>query len=162
MAVAMAAMVPPAPAAFLYVPPGGSVEAPAHGAPAGADIGSTAAERTAVRTVAPGLGENADAVATELSGTAARAAGTWQVRAGETLRDVMDRWAGRAGTDVLFLTDRRYRLHEARTFRGPFAEATQALLTALSHLPHAPVGERRSGGRTLAILHRTWAAGEAR
>ena len=77
----------------------------------------------------------------------------WQVRPGEMLRDVLARWGRDAGIEVLFLTDRRYRLHEGRRFHGSFGEASQALLSALSHLRHPPVGEMRAGG-TLAVLHR--------
>ena len=83
------------------------------------------------------------------------AAGPWQVHPGEMLREVLDRWGGRAGVGILFLTDRRYRLLEGRSFGGSFEESTQALLSALSHLPHRPVGEPRGAGRTLAVLHGT-------
>ena len=83
------------------------------------------------------------------------------------LRDALDRWGGRAGVEILFLTDRRYRLLEGRSFAGSFEEATQALFSALSHLPHRPVGERKGAGRTLAVLHgarpnRVPPAGDAR
>ena len=78
----------------------------------------------------------------------------WHVHPDETLRRVLGRWGGRAGVEVLFLTDRRYRLHEARTFSGSFTEATEALFAALSHLPHPPVGELKRNGRALAVLHR--------
>ena len=84
----------------------------------------------------------------------------WRVHSGETLREVLGRWGGRAGIEILFLTDRRYRLHEGRTFAGPFPKAADALLAHLSHLPHPPVGERRSDGRTLAVLHRSRPAGD--
>ena len=80
-------------------------------------------------------------------------AGLWHVRSGEMLRDAMSRWGGRAGVQILFLTDRRYRLHEGRTFGGAFDEAAEALFAALSHLPHPPVGETRQDGRTLMVLH---------
>ena len=80
--------------------------------------------------------------------------GIWQVRAGEMLRETLGRWGERAEIEVLFLTDRRYRLHEGRLFHGSFGEASQALFAALSHLPHPPVGETRPDGRTLAVLHR--------
>jgi len=80
-------------------------------------------------------------------------AGLWHVRSGEMLRDAMSRWGGRAGVEVLFLTDRRYRLHEGRTFAGAFEAAAETLFGALSHLPHPPVGEMRQDGRTYAVLH---------
>ena len=86
----------------------------------------------------------------------------WQVHSGEMLREVLGRWAGHAGIEVLFLTDRRYRLNEGRAFHGTFGEAMQALFSALSHLPHPPAGELRSDGRTLAVLHRARSAGEGR
>ncbi|MDE0050796.1 MAG: TcpQ domain-containing protein [Rhodospirillales bacterium] len=78
----------------------------------------------------------------------------WHVHSGEMLRDVMSRWGGRAGVEVVFLTDRRYRLHEGRTFAGAFEAAAETLFAALSHLPHPPVGAKRWGGRTYAVLHR--------
>ena len=77
----------------------------------------------------------------------------WHVHPGEMLREALDRWGGRADVRILFLTDRRYRLLEGRSFAGSFEEAAQALFDALSHLPHRPVGERKGGGRTLAVLH---------
>ena len=80
-------------------------------------------------------------------------ASLWHVRSGEMLRDVMSRWSGRAGVEVVFLTDRRYRLHEGRTFAGAFETAAEALFIALSHLHHPPVGEMRQDGRTYAVLH---------
>ena len=94
--------------------------------------------------------------------TEAHTTGLWSIRANETLRGVMDRWGGRAGVEVVFLTDRHYRLHEARAFEGSFADATQALLAALSQMPHAPVGEMRPDERTLAVLHRTRSSGDGR
>ncbi|MCY4501206.1 MAG: TcpQ domain-containing protein [Alphaproteobacteria bacterium] len=124
-------------AGFLYVP---QAETPA--AAVGA-VGPEAAEAAH---------ERSRSRATERSGTPV--AGFWQVGPGETLRDVLGRWGGRAGIEVLFLTDRHYRLHEGRRLNGSFGEASQALFAALSHLPHPPVGEMRAGGGTLAVLHR--------
>ena len=179
MAVAMALAVPCASAAFLYLPPEEESRNTTHVARAGSDIGSTVAGRPAGRAVeaAPvNRGGSATAPPLQLAVTtgdensvdpttgAARAAaqenGLWHVRADETLREILRRWGGRAGVEVLFLTDRRYRLHEARVFEGSFADATEALVAALSHLPHAPVGELRPDGRTLTILHRMRMVGE--
>ena len=75
------------------------------------------------------------------------------------LRGVLSRWGARGGVEVLFLTDRRYRLHEARVFEGSFAAAAHSLFASLTHLPHAPVGEPRPDGRTLAVLHRAHPVG---
>ena len=83
----------------------------------------------------------------------------WRIRSGETLRGVLSRWGARGGVEVLFLTDRRYRLHEARVFEGSFAAAAHSLFASLTHLPHAPVGEARPDGRTLAVLHRAHPVG---
>ena len=47
----------------------------------------------------------------------------WRVKAEETLEAALKRWGARAGVDVLWLTDRRYLLHEERTFRGTWIEA---------------------------------------
>ncbi len=89
-----------------------------------------------------------------------RESGLWHVRKGEMLSDVLEHWGSRAGVDIVWLTDRRWRLDEGRTFDGRFAEAVRALLFALSHLPHAPVGELSGDGRSLAVLHRLPGAGE--
>ena len=177
MVGAMALAVPCASAAFLYLPPD---ETSRDAVPAaGSDIGSTAA-RQSERWTAEGGASNQEgsesvsplqvqvttadarpgAPANGAAEAAAHGTGLWRLSADETLRGVLDRWAGRAGVEVLFLTDRRYRLHEARRFEGSFAEAAQALLAALAHLPHAPAGELRTGGRTLAVLHRARPAGE--
>ena len=84
-----------------------------------------------------------------------RGVASWRVGAEETLRTVLQRWSERAGVEVLWLTDRRYRLHEARVFRGGFEEAVGALFFSLSHLPHAPVGEIRGDeGGVLSVMHR--------
>ena len=132
-AVAMMAAIPTASAEFRYVPP---------------DRLPTAAVEPVPDVAAPPPGEPAHA--------------GWQAHMGETLRETLDRWGARAGVDVLFLTDRRYRLNENRTFEGGFAEAAQALFAALAHLPRPPVGELSGNGRTLTVLHRVRSLGEAR
>ena len=174
MAVTVAAMTSPAGADFLYVPPresaapaeSGTAHVPAvheaateKNARGSDEAGGEPAEaathtdridahrrETLLRVAAP---RYADAEPLERSGSA----GLWQVRAGEMLREALDRWGDRAGVEVLFLTDRRYRLHEGRAFEGSFDEAARTLFSALSHLPHAPVGELRPDGRTLAVMH---------
>ena len=79
---------------------------------------------------------------------------SWRIGSEETLREVLERWSLRAGVDVLWLTDRRYRLHEARAFGGSFEEAVGALFFSLSHLPHAPVAELAGDGGVLSVMHR--------
>ena len=86
--------------------------------------------------------------------SADRGHGVWRVEAGDTLRDVLERWGTRAGVEVLFLTDRRYRLHRGQAFEGAFIDAVRALFFALSHLPHPPAGEFTADGRSLAVTHR--------
>ena len=76
-----------------------------------------------------------------------RGHGVWRVEAGDTLRAVLERWGTRAGVEVLFLTDRRYRLHRGQAFEGAFIDAVRALFFALSHLPHPPAGEFTAGGK---------------
>lgn len=132
-AVAMMAAIPTASAEFRYVPP---------------DRPSPAVVEPVPDVAAPPPGEPAHA--------------GWRVHVGETLRAALNRWGARAGIDVLFLTDRRYRLNENRTFEGGFAEAAQALFAALAHLPRPPVGELSGDGRTLTVLHRVRSLGEAR
>lgn len=78
----------------------------------------------------------------------------WRVARGEMLRAILERWGSRGGVDMVWLTDRRWRIDSDHAFTGTFSEAVAALLFALSHLPHAPVGELSGDGRSLAILHR--------
>ena len=84
----------------------------------------------------------------------------WRVRGGETLRVALSRWGARAGADVTFLTDRRYRLDTEAAFEGAFPDAVEALLQGLSHLPHPPEGSFSADGRSLAVTHRARHAGE--
>ena len=74
--------------------------------------------------------------------------------AGELLEDILERWGEAASIDIVWLTDRRWRIDQAATFRGEFADATRGLLFGLSHLSHAPVAQFAASGRTLAIVHR--------
>jgi len=131
--IAMVAAIPTATAEFRYVPP---------------DRPPTAAVEPVPDVAAPPPGEPAHA--------------GWRVHVGETLRETLDRWGARAGIDVLFLTDRRYRLGEARTFEGGFDGAAKALFAALAHLPRPPVGELSGDGRRLTVLHRAPNAGGER
>ncbi|MCY4500204.1 MAG: TcpQ domain-containing protein [Alphaproteobacteria bacterium] len=78
----------------------------------------------------------------------------WRVAAGEMLRTILDRWGSKGVVDIVWLTDRRWRVDENHVFTGTFSEAVAALLFALSHLPHAPAGELSGDGRSLVILHR--------
>ncbi len=79
---------------------------------------------------------------------------TWSIAAGELLGDILERWGEKADVDIVWLTDRRWRIDQAATFRGDFADAARALLFGLSHLSHAPVAQFAASGRTLAIVHR--------
>ena len=130
---AMGAAIPTASAEFRYVPP---------------DRPPAAAVEPLPDIAAPPPGESAHA--------------GWQVHAGETLRATLDRWGARAGVDVLFLTDRRYRLGGNRTFEGGFAAAAQGLFAALAHLPRPPVGELSNNERTLTVLHQAPNMGDER
>lgn len=78
----------------------------------------------------------------------------WSVAAGELLEDVLARWGEEASINIVWLTDRRWRIDQPATFRGEFADATRGLLFGLSHLSHAPVAQFAASGRTLAIVHR--------
>ena len=137
MAICATVAPPAAQAGFLYVPQ--HETAPRTFEAAGSEAAEPADEGARGRTLERSGGEGA---------------GLWNVQPGEMLRDALSRWGGNAGVEVLFLTDRRYRLHEGRAFPGSFAEAAQGLFSALSHLPHPPVGEMRADGRTYAVLHR--------
>lgn len=79
---------------------------------------------------------------------------TWSVVPGEHLAEVLGRWGDDAGVDIVWLTDRRWRIDQGATFRGRFEDAARALLFGLSHLSHAPVAQFAPSGRTLAIVHR--------
>ena len=68
---------------------------------------------------------------------------------------MLARWGAHAGVEVLFLTDRRYRLDGAAAFEGGFMDAVQDLFRGLSHLPHAPAAARSEGGTTLVVTHRS-------
>ena len=67
---------------------------------------------------------------------------------------MLTRWGARAGVEVLFLTDRGWRLDGTAAFEGGFMDAVQALFRGLAHLPHAPVAARSEGGTTLVVTHR--------
>ena len=90
---------------------------------------------------------------TRVSGTSVSGTSVWGVREGEMLRAALARWGARAGVEILFLTDRRYRLEAAADFEGGFMDAVQALLRGLSHLPHPPVAARAEGA-ALVVRHR--------
>jgi len=89
-----------------------------------------------------------------VDGTSVSDTSVWRVHEGEMLRAALARWAARAGMDVVFLTDRRYRLDGKAAFEGRFANAVQALFRSLSHLPHPPVAARSEGGTALVVRHR--------
>ena len=78
----------------------------------------------------------------------------WRVIAGESLEAALVRWSARTGVDVVWLTDRQYTLHEARTFRGTWSEAIGALMQALSGLETAPAARLDAGQMSLAVRHR--------
>ena len=95
MAFWMAVAIPVTHAGFLYVP---QAETPAAAVEA---VGSSDVE---------GAHKRLRGQALERSGEPGP--DRWHVHPGEMLRDVLARWGGDAGVEVMFLTDRRYRLHE--------------------------------------------------
>ena len=145
LAIALFALsAAPAAAGFRYVPPAETGAVPAEAiakSPGAADIGPPPGPGTAVF--------GTSVLDPRVSGTS-----VWRVREGEMLRAVLARWAERAGTDVVFLTDRRYRLDGDAAFEGGFADAVQALFRSLSHLPHPPLAARSEGGTALVVRHR--------
>ena len=170
LAIALFALsAAPAAAGFRYVPPAETGAVPAEAiakSPGAADIGAPPGPGPAVSdtsVLGPKISDpsvsgtsvsgprSAD---TSVSGASVLDPRVWRVREGEMLRVVLARWAERAGTDVVFLTDRRYRLDGNAAFEGGFADAVQALFRSLSHLPHAPVAARSEGGTTLVVRHR--------
>ena len=81
-------------------------------------------------------------------------ASDWRVWAEETLRSVMSRWGARAGVEVVWRTDRHYRVHDGRVFRGrTFEEAVSLLFVALGDVPDAPAGRLSADGSGLAVKH---------
>lgn len=91
--------------------------------------------------------------------TVGRGVADWSVAQDETLRDALMRWSAMVGVELVWLTDRTYRVHETRRFRGTFAEAVSKLARSLSGLERAPEAAIAAGGRTLTVRHRP--AGEA-
>ncbi len=86
--------------------------------------------------------------------TARAGASDWRVWAEETLRSVMSRWGARAGVEVVWRTDRHYRVHEGRVFRGrTFEEAAQLLFAALGDVVDAPAGRIAADGSSIAMKH---------
>ena len=150
LAIALFALsAAPAAAGFRYVPPVEAAAEPAEAiakSPGAADIGPPPGPGTAVSGTSV---SGASVLDPRVSGTS-----VWRVREGEMLRAVLARWAERAGTDVVFLTDRRYRLDGDAAFEGGFVDAVQALFRSLSHLPHAPLAARSEGGTALVVRHR--------
>ena len=148
----LAASAAPASAGFRYVPPVETEAAQAAvGAAEPAAKGSGEAGAPCGTPATPG----ADAVHQNLQPHPDPGTSVWRVHAGEMLRGVLARWGARSGTEVVFLTDRRYRLEGAAGFEGGFADALQALFQALSHLPHPPAAARSEGGTTLVVTHRS-------
>ena len=162
--VLLAASAAPAAAGFRYVPPAETGAAPAEAIAkslGAADIGTPPGPGPAVSdtsVLGPKISDpsvsDTSVLDPRVSGTSVSGASVWRVREGEMLRAVLARWAERAGTDVVFLTDRRYRLEGNAAFDGEFADAVQALFRSLSHLPHPPLAARSEGGTTLVVRHR--------
>ena len=151
----LTAWAAPASAGFRYVPPArvspAEVEAGAEPAAKGVGVGAREIEPR------PGTGPGVSGTSvpgTSVAGTSVSGTSVWRVHAGEMLREALARWGARAGTDVVFLTDRRYRLEGDAAFQGGFADAAQALFEALSHLPHPPEGALSADGTSLAVTHR--------
>ena len=86
----------------------------------------------------------------------------WSVGQGETLREALARWSAMVGVELVWLTDRTYRLHETRRFRGTFAEAVGELARSLSGLKRAPEAAVAPDGRTLTVTHRPGKSGAGR
>ena len=142
-------------AGFRYVP------AVSGGVEAGAETAAeTAAERVEAghSDSAPGPGQTASG--TSVSGTSVSGTSVWRIHEGEMLRAALSRWGARAGADVTFLTDRRYRLDGAAAFEGAFPQAVEALFRELAHLPHPPEGAVSADGQSLAVTHRARRAAE--
>ncbi len=154
----LAVSAAPASAGFRYVPPetdAAQAEVPAR--QADARDGSTGA---AAADIEPAPVPGRDVSGTSVSGTSVSGTSVWRVHAGERLREVLARWGVRADVEVLFLTDRGWRLDGAAAFEGGFMDAVQALFRGLSHLPHAPAAARSEGGTALVVTHRLPAPAE--
>ena len=94
--------------------------------------------------------------------TARAGASDWRVWSEETLRSVMSRWGARAGVEVVWRTDRHYRVHDGRVLRGfTFEEASALLFAALGDVPDAPAGRLSEDGVSMAMKH-VWRGREDR
>ena len=81
-------------------------------------------------------------------------ASDWRVWAGETLRAALSRWGARAGVEIVWRTDRHYRVRRGQAFRGrTFEEAAALLFTALGGVPDAPAGRLSGDGASMAVTH---------
>ena len=138
----LAVWAAPVSAGFRYVPP------------AETEAAAEPAEKGSGADIEPRAGPGPGVHGASVSGASVSGPKIWRVHAGEMLREALARWSARAGADVLFLTDRRYRIERDVAFEGAFADAVQALFGSLSHLPHAPVAARAEGGTTLVVRHR--------
>ena len=83
-----------------------------------------------------------------------RGRAVWRVDAGESLREVLERWCARAGIGLEARTDRRYRLEADWRAEGTMLEAVGALRAALAGLPHPPVADLTADGTLLRLTHR--------
>ena len=94
--------------------------------------------------------------------TVGRGVADWSVAQDETLRDALMRWSAMVGVELVWLTDRTWRVHETRRFRGTFAEAVGKLARSLSGLERAPEAAVGPDGRTLTVRHRAGKSGGGR
>ena len=86
--------------------------------------------------------------------TARAGTSDWRVWSEESMRSVMSRWGARAGVEVVWRTDRHYRVHDGRVFRAvTFEEAIAALFAALSDVPDAPAARLSEDGASMAVKH---------
>ena len=136
----------PASGGFRYVPPEAELTQAEEAEPGAAEIEAPPGSGPAV--------SGTSVLDPRVSGTGVSGTSVWRVHQGEMLRAALARWGARAGTDVVFLTDRRYRLEGDAAFEGGFADAVQALFRGLSHLPHPPLAARSEGGTALVVRHR--------
>ena len=116
----------------------------------------------AERATAPGFSHEVTAATImpdAKAGAVSRPAGAaepqpWAVKSGETLRQVLKRWGGREGVEVVFLTDRMWTLRAPWTSHGTFEEAVADLCDALEWLPHPPHAGWVAGRGSLIVRHR--------
>jgi len=66
---------------------------------------------------------------------------TWQASRGQSLHDTLSAWCGQSGVNLIWQTNRDYKLPQAMDTKGTFTDAVRDLLTAYNNSRPRPVGQ---------------------